>query len=146
MATTPVKLKIEGKSTVREVATFSMMFHQATDNDGQVVDFPRGGKITMRLKALNSGNTDLVCWMLDPKQAYDGEIIFTNTIDNKEMKRYEFKHAYCVDYHEYWEDDIYNAPLAHWEEITISCEEINNGPMTFSYDWIKNSKTHYTQR
>ena len=137
MATIPVELEIkEFKQTKREVSTFTMTFNQATDDEGQVTGLPRGGKITMRVKALNDGNSDLICWMTAINQAYNGAIIFYNTTDGKLMKTIAFKDAYCVDYAEHWEDTIYNSPLAHWEEITISCREITNGgALNFSNTW-----------
>jgi hypothetical protein len=137
MAKTPVELQIqEFKEKKREVATFSMTFNQMTDMEGQVTDLPRGGKITMRVKALNDGNSDLVCWMTDKKQAYNGSIAFYNTTNGNLMKTYTFKDAYCVDYEEHWEDDVYNSLLSHWEEITISCREITNGgAMEFVNAW-----------
>jgi len=120
----------------REVATFSMKFEQATDPDGQVAAVPRGGKITMKVKALNDGNSDLVCWMIDKKQAYSGSIEFLNTTDGKLMKTYYFSDAYCVNYQEYWEDPTKTEAISHWEEITISCRSITNGgAMDYRNNW-----------
>jgi len=124
----------------REVASFSMKFEQFTDPDGQVAAIPRGGKITMKVKALNDGNSDLVCWMIDKKQAYSGSIEFLNTVDGKLMKTYYFTDAYCVNYHEYWEDPsglkADAQVLSHWEDITISCRTITNGgAMDYKNAW-----------
>jgi hypothetical protein len=103
-----------------------MTFNQATDAEGQVTGLPRGGKIQMRVKALNDGNTNLLRWMIDKKLALGGRIVFTNTTSGVLMKTIEFRDAYCVNYTEYWEDTVSNTALAHWEEITISCREIRN--------------------
>jgi len=137
MAKTPVELQImEFKHKRREVATFSMKFSQPTDIEGQVTGLPRGGKITMRVKALNDGNSDLVCWMTDKKQAYSGNILFFDTATGKIMKTLIFKDAYCVSYTEYWEDTVKDTMLAHWEEITISCRVITNGgALNFKNSW-----------
>ena len=133
----PVTLFIKELSMPkRDVSTFSMKFEQSTDPDGQVAAIPRGGKITMRLKALNDGNSDLVCWMLNKELTYSGNIEFLNTIDGKLMKTYYFSDAYCVNYHEYWEDPVKSDALSHWEEITISCRAITNGgAMKFKNQW-----------
>ena len=133
----PVTLIIkELSASKRDVSTFSMKFEQFTDPDGQVAAVPRGGKITMKVKALNDGNSDLVCWMLDKKQTYSGNIEFLNTTDGKLMKTYRFTDAYCVNYHESWEDPVKSDALSHWEEITISCREITNGgAMNYKNNW-----------
>jgi len=130
MAKTPVSLVVgEFSQRVREVASFTMTFAQATDAEGQVTGLPRGGKISMRLKALNDGNSDLIRWMTDIKKAISGEIIFYNTTSGIMMKTIEFTDAYCVSYTEHWEDSISNVILAHYEDIVISCREIKLGGM-----------------
>ena len=137
----PVTLIIKELSAPkREVSTFSMKFEQSTDPDGQVAAIPRGGKITMRVKALNDGNSDLVCWMIDKQQVYSGCIEFLNTTDGKIMKSYFFTDAYCVNYQECWDDPsglkVDAQFLTHWEEITISCRSITNGgAMNYKNNW-----------
>jgi hypothetical protein len=148
MAKTPVTLIVKGLTKEkREVATFKMIFNQATDVEGQVTGLPRGGKITMRVKALNDGNSDLVRWMTDKKLALSGSIIFENTTNGKLMKTLFFEDAYCVSYTESWEDSISSillahwedttkpGDLAHWEQITITCKEITNQAVTYTNDW-----------
>jgi hypothetical protein len=135
MAKTPVKLLVDGFPP-REVASFTMSFTQPTDMEGQVTGLPRGGKITMRVKALNDGNSDLVCWMTDVKQTYNGNIVFQNTTDGKLMKSLRFENAYCVNYTESWADTLKDTDIAHWEEITISCQKItNDGALNFKNMW-----------
>ena len=130
MAKTPVSLVIEDfKHKRREVASFKMTFNQSTDPEGQVTSIVRGGKITMRLKALNDGSTDLVTWMTDSQKALSGAIVFVDTTSGIEMKRLIFEDAYCVNYVENWDDTTKNEDLAHWEEITISCRKISVGKM-----------------
>jgi len=136
MARTPVTLMVDGFPP-REVATFRMSFTQATDVEGQVTGLPRGGKITMRLKARNDGNNTMMRWMVDKKLALGGRIVFMNTTNDILMKSIEFKDAYCVAYTESWEDSTSNVTLAHWEEITISCREIINATdhLQFQNTW-----------
>jgi len=137
MAKTPVKLIVKGLSQEeREVATYKLTFNQATDAEGQVTGLPRGGKITMRVKALNNGNSDLVRWMADKKLALSGSIVFENSTNGKIMKTVEFEDAYCVSFTEYWEDTISAILLAHYEEITISCRKITDScGLDFSNTW-----------
>jgi hypothetical protein len=135
MAKTPVTLKVDGL-VEREVASFVMSFFQSTDIDGQVTDEPRGGKITLRVKSLNDGNCELICWMTNPKQANNGTIEFYDTKENKLMKVIKFKDAYCVEYREYWSDATKDVDLAHFEDFTISCREISNGgALKFKNTW-----------
>jgi hypothetical protein len=137
MAKTPVELQInEFKHKKREVSSFTMMFTQAVDMEGQVTGLPRGGKITLRMKAFNDGNSDLVCWMTDTKQAYNGKIVFYDTTDGKLMKTIQFQDAYCVSYIEQWSDTVKDVELAHWEEIVISCRIITDGgALNFKNTW-----------
>ena len=62
---TPVVLAIDGFAE-REVMMVDYKFDQATDREGQIAGIPRGGKVTIRVKALNDGNNELIAWMLDP--------------------------------------------------------------------------------
>ena len=126
MATTPVQLKVDG-FTDREVMMVTYSFNQATDTEGQMSGIPRGGRITIRCKALNDGNPDLLKWMTSPNLGKNGSIVFNET---NQMKTIEFTDGYCVDYVEYWEDK-----MGHYEEITISCREIKNGPVSYHNQW-----------
>ena len=54
MAKTPVSMTIDGYKE-REVLMVTYEFNQATDVEGQMAGIPRGGKITVRVKALNDG-------------------------------------------------------------------------------------------
>lgn len=129
MATTPVQLKVEG-FTDREVMMVTYSFNQATDTEGQMSGIPRGGRITIRVKALNDGNPDLLKWMTSPNLGKNGSIVFNETKTGNQMKTIEFTDGYCVDYVEYWEDKV-----GHYEEITISCREIKNGPVSYHNQW-----------
>ena len=129
MATTPVQLKVDG-FTDREVMMVTYSFNQATDTEGQMSGIPRGGRITIRCKALNDGNPDLLKWMTSPNLSKNGSIVFNETKTGNQMKSIEFTDGYCVDYVEYWEDK-----MGHYEEITISCREIKNGPVSYHNQW-----------
>jgi hypothetical protein len=129
MATTPVQLKVDG-FTDREVMMVTYSFNQATDTEGQMAGIPRGGRITVRVKALNDGNPDLLKWMTSPNLGKNGSIVFNETKTGNQMKTIEFTDGYCVDFVEYWEDK-----MGHYEEITISCREIKNGPVSYHNQW-----------
>ena len=64
MAKTPVSMTIDGYKE-REVLMVTYEFNQATDVEGQMAGIPRGGKITVRVKALNDGTPDLLAWMTE---------------------------------------------------------------------------------
>lgn len=129
MATTPVQLKVDG-FTDREVMMVTYSFNQATDTEGQMSGIPRGGRITIRVKAMNDGNPDLLKWMTSPNLGKNGSIVFNETKTGNQMKSIEFTDGYCVDFVEYWEDK-----MGHYEEITISCREIKNGPVSYHNQW-----------
>jgi hypothetical protein len=137
MATTPVTLKVDGFAD-REVAEVTYSFNQSIDKENQPAGPPRGGKIKLKVKALNDGNVDLLNWMLSKSLAKKGLIVFMNSSDvEKKMKDVEFEGAYCVDFTEHWEDlsGKGDSSLAHWELIELSCQKIKNGPITFENDW-----------
>ena len=73
MAKTPVSMTIDGYKD-REVLMVTYEFTQATDVEGQMAGIPRGGKITVRVKALNDGTPDLLAWMCERNLPKNGEI------------------------------------------------------------------------
>lgn len=129
MAKTPVKIEIDGYAE-REVLMVTYEFNQETDIQGQMSGIPRGGKITVRVKALNNGNPDLLAWMIDRNLAKNGTITFNETKSGKKMKDIKFTNGYCVNFEEKWEDN-----LGHYEEITITCQEIKFGNVSFENAW-----------
>lgn len=126
--TTPVVFKITGEDIMgdvdREVMKVSYTFNQAVDKEGQMTGIVRGGNITVRVKALNDGNTHLLNWMLKSDMHKAGEIVFVETMTRTTMKTIRFRKAYCVDYRDYWEDQTENSDLGHYEEFTLSCQDI----------------------
>ena len=126
---TPVVLAIDGFAE-REVMMVDYKFDQATDREGQIAGIPRGGKVTIRVKALNDGNNELIAWMLDPTSPKNGEIKFLETKTNKEMKSIKFTNGYCINFEEKWEDG-----QQHYEQIEIVCQKLENGSVAFDNPW-----------
>ncbi len=129
MAKTPVTMKIDGYKD-REVMMVSYEFDQATDREGQMSGIPRGGKICVRVKALNDGTPDLLAWMLERNLPKNGSIEFLETKTGKAMKSIKFTNGYCVDFNENWTDK-----QGHYEEIVITCKAIEVGSVKFENEW-----------
>jgi hypothetical protein len=129
MAQTPVTLKIDTFAE-REVMMVTYSFNQSTDIEGQMAGIPRGGFITIKVKALNDGNNELFGWMIDPAGPKDGTIEFLNTVNNQKMKDIKFESAYCIGFTETWEEGT-----GHSEEIIISCKSIEIPKIKYSSKW-----------
>jgi hypothetical protein len=129
MAKTPVKLEINGYKE-REVLMVTYEFDQATDIEGQMSGIPRGGKIKIRVKALNDGTPDLLAWMVERNLPKDGVITFMETKTGKVMKTIKFTNGYCINFDEKWEDK-----KGHFEEIIITCQKIEFESVVFENDW-----------
>ena len=129
MAKTPVTMKIDGYKD-REVMMVSYEFDQTTDVEGQMAGIPRGGKITVRVKALNDGTPELLAWMIERNLPKNGQIDFLETKTGKAMKSVKFTNGYCVDFDEKWEDK-----MGHFEEIVITCKTIEVGTVKYENDW-----------
>ena len=126
---TPVVLKVKDFAP-REVLMVDYKFNQATDREGQIAGLPRGGIITIRVKALNDGNAQLMQWILNPTDPRDVNIKFQNTIDGKDMKTLKGTACYCIHYKEYWADNE-----EHYEEVNIVCQKLENGPVAYDNPW-----------
>ena len=72
MAKTPVTMKVDGYKD-REVMMVNYEFEQETDVEGQMSGIPRGGKIQVRVKALNDGTPDLLAWMTERNLPKNGD-------------------------------------------------------------------------
>lgn len=129
MAVTPVKMEIDGFQE-REVMMVTYKFEKAVDTEGQVTGLPRGGKIEVRVKALNDGNPELLSWMIERNLAKDVKITFNETKSGKQMKQYQITGGYCVDYHENWTDKE-----GHYEEIVITCQNIKFAKAEYTNAW-----------
>ena len=96
---TPVQLAVKDFE-VREVMMIDYKFNQATDREGQISGIPRGGKVTIRVKAMNDGNNQLLQWMLAPNDPRDFTVTYFNTVDGSTMKELKGTNCYCVHYKE----------------------------------------------
>ena len=105
-------------------------FDQTTDREGQISGIPRGGKVTIRVKALNDGNNELIAWMLDPTSPKNVSVKFLNTVDGAAMKELKGTNCYCIDYVEKWEDG-----QDHYEQIEIVCQKLENGAVAYDNPW-----------
>ena len=126
---TPVQLSVQDFET-REVMMIDYKFDQATDREGQLAGIPRGGKITIRVKAMNDGNNQLLQWMLAPNDPRDLKVTFCNTIDGSTMKELQGKGCYCIHYVEKWEDG-----QQHFEEFQTVCQVLQTAPVSFEHPW-----------
>ena len=81
---TPVTLEVKDFAP-REVLLVDYKFNQATDREGQISGIPRGGRVNIRVKAMNDGNAELLGWMLAPTDPRDFSVKFQNTIDDIEI-------------------------------------------------------------
>lgn len=129
MAKTPVTLKVDD-FVEREVMHVDYAFTQATDVEGQMSGIPRGGKITVRVKALNDGNPDLLNWMVTKTLGKNGQIVVQETKSKQPMKTIAFTNGYCVHFQEHWEEGV-----GHFEEIVITCQTITVGPVKYTNEW-----------
>ena len=126
---TPVQLEVQDFE-VREVMMVDYKFNQATDVEGQISGIPRGGKVTIRVKAMNDGNNQLLQWMLSPNDPRDMKVSFISTVDGAAMKALEGTGCYCIHYIEKWEDG-----QPHYEEIEVVCQTLKNGPVEYNNPW-----------
>ena len=92
---TPVTLEVKDFKA-REVILVDYKFNQATDREGQISGIPRGGRVNIRVKALNDGNAELLAWMLAPTDPRDFTLKFQSTVDGKDMKQLKGTGCYCV--------------------------------------------------
>lgn len=133
-----VTLKVDGFAD-REVAAVTYSFNQSIGKENDPTGIPRGGIIKLRVKAEDSGNAELLHWMVSKSMSKKGSLLFMTSKDiDKKMKSVEFEDAYCVDFVEHWEDvpeGKKDVPVSHWEDIIVSCRKIINGPVTYENEW-----------
>ncbi len=126
---TPVQLEVKDFDK-REVIMIDYKFDQATDREVQIAGIPRGGKVTIRVKAMNDCNNQLLQWMLASNDPRDFTVTYFNTVDGSTMKELKGTACYCVNYKEKWEDG-----QEHFEEIEVICQKLENGPVSFDNPW-----------
>lgn len=130
MATRTATISADGIQE-REVIFVKYELNQQTDVEGQPTGTTRGGKITVKVKSNDDGNTDILEWMIDTYMSKSGTISFPNR-QGGEMKHLSFKEGYVVEYAETY--DSTNS-LLQYEEFTISAKEIAIGNAHHNNRW-----------
>lgn len=130
MATRTATISADGIQE-REVIFVRYELNQQTDVQGQPTGTTRGGKITVKVKSNDDGNTDILEWMIDTYMSKSGTISFPNR-QGGEMKHLSFKEGYVVEYAETY--DSTNS-LLQYEEFTISAKEIAIGNARHNNRW-----------
>ncbi len=125
-----VSFHAEGIKT-REVWNMKYTLSQQTDVEGQPTGCTRGGKITVKVKARDDGNNDMLEWMADSFLSKDGYISFPNH-QGGEMKQLKFKEAYMIEYTESYDNDSKNPMM---EEFVITAKEIRVGNVLHKNQW-----------
>ena len=130
MATRTATISADGIQE-REVLFVKYELNQQTDVEGQPTGTTRGGKISVKVKSNDDGNTDILEWMIDTYMSKSGTIPFPNR-QGGEMKQLTFKEGYVVEYAETY--DSTNSIL-QYEEFTISAKEIAIGNARHNNRW-----------
>jgi len=130
MATRTATINADGIQE-REVLYVRYELNQQTDVEGQPTGTTRGGKIRVKVKSNDDGNTDILEWMCDTYMSKSGTVSFPNR-QGGEMKQLTFKEGYVVEYAETY--DSTNS-LLQYEEFTISAKEIQVGNARHNNRW-----------
>jgi len=130
MATRTATINADGIKE-REVLYVRYELNQQTDVEGQPTGTTRGGKIYVKVKSTDDGNTELMEWMCDTYMSKSGTISFPNR-QGGEMKHLSFTEGYVVEYAETY--DSTNS-LLQFEEFTISAKEIQVGNARHNNRW-----------
>ena len=130
MATRTATISADGIQE-REVIFVKYELNQQTDVEGQPTGTTRGGKITVKVKSNDDGNTDILEWMIDTYMSKSGTISFPNR-QGGEMKHLAFKEGYVVEYAETYDS---TNDLLQYEEFTISAKEIAIGNARHNNRW-----------
>lgn len=115
----------------REVMYVRYELNQQTDVEGQPTGTTRGGKITVKVKSNDDGNTDLLEWMCDTYMSKSGKISWPNR-QGGEMKHLDFVEGYMVEYAETYDN---KNEVQQYEEFTISAKEIKMGNAQHNNRW-----------
>lgn len=130
MATRTATINADGIQE-REVLFVRYELNQQTDVEGQPTGTTRGGKIHVKVKSNDDGNTDILEWMIDTYMSKTGTISFPNR-QGGEMKHLSFKEGYVVEYSETYDS---TNDLLQYEEFTISAKEIQIGNARHNNRW-----------
>lgn len=115
----------------REVMYVRYELNQQTDVEGQPTGRTRGGKIIVKVKSKNDGNTEILEWMCDTFMSKNGSVSYPDK-DGGEMKRLNFKNGYVVEYAETYDD---KNEVQQYEEFTITAKEIQVGNAIHNNSW-----------
>ena len=130
MATRTATINADGIQE-REIIFVRYELNQQTDVEGQPTGTTRGGKIYVKVKSNDDGNTDILEWMVDTYMSKSGTISYPNR-QGGEMKHLSFKEGYVVEYAETY-DSTNN--LLQYEEFTITAKEIQVGNARHNNRW-----------
>ena len=134
-----VILKVDGlfkdlKDQQRQVLDVTYSYNRATNSNGLPSGQTKGGKIVLKLQAVNNENSELAEWIFDKGKGKNGSIVFMDPRnENVKLKSIDFENAYCIEYIEHCEektpnpDESISQDVAHYEQITLSCEKITRG-------------------
>lgn len=131
MTSNPVILEIDG-CVPREVQDLRYSFRRHVDADGQPTSKVTIEGITLRVKALEDGNTEFAEWMCDTYEHKTGKIIFNSTNKFVKMKELSFERGYIVYYQE-----TFNAAGGIMEELEISPQKITLGGAELEETWAR---------
>lgn len=129
-----VTLKADGIEE-RQVIYVHYELNQQTDIEGQPVGRTRGGKITLRVKTPQDGNTDIIEWMCNSYMSKNGEIVIP-ALGGGDQKRISFYDGYVVEYSETFDQ---REELVLFEEFTITAKTIKVGGATHDNGWTLDS-------
>lgn len=130
MATRTATISADGIQE-REVLFVKYELNQQTDVEGQPTGTTRGGKIHVKVKSNDDGNTDILEWMIDTYMSKSGTISYPNR-QGGEMKHLSFKEGYVVEYSETYDS---TNEILQYEEFTISAKEIQIGNARHNNRW-----------
>ena len=120
------KAKIFIDGLIYTVVEYSLNGEQSIDATQKPSSLPRVEQITLSVEA--NSETQIWYWFSNPEIQYDGKIIFYKDTDMASpMRTLNFKKAFCVDYHETYENSG-NAPMLINFVITAGEIDINGIP------------------
>ena len=131
MTSNPVILEIDGFAP-REVQDLRYSLRRHVDADGQPTSKVTIEGITVRVKALEDGNTEFAEWMCDIYEHKKGKIIFNSTDKFIKMKELSFERGYIVYYQE-----TFSASGGIMEELEISPQKITIGGAELEESWAR---------
>ena len=130
MATRTATISADGIQE-REVLFVKYELNLQKDVECHPTGTTRGGIISVKVKSIDDGNTDILEWMIDTYMSKSGTISFPNR-QGGEMKHLSFKEGYVVEYAETYDS---TNDLLQYEEFTISAKEIQIGNARHNNRW-----------